>query len=51
MLARHRRHGGQTQALMIVGHNPTLHEVALMLIASGDIDARERLREKLPTWA
>jgi phosphohistidine phosphatase len=35
--------------LMVVGHNPGLHEVALMLIASGDIDARERLREKLPT--
>ena len=37
------------QSLMIVGHNPTLQEVGLMLIASGDIDARERLREKLPT--
>ena len=35
--------------LMIVGHNPSLHELAQMLIASGDIDARERLREKLPT--
>jgi phosphohistidine phosphatase len=35
--------------LMVVGHNPGLHGVALMLIASGDIDARERLREKLPT--
>jgi phosphohistidine phosphatase len=35
--------------LMVVGHNPGLHEVALMLIASGDIDTRERLREKLPT--
>lgn len=35
--------------LLIVGHNPGLHEIALMLIASGDIDARERLREKLPT--
>lgn len=35
--------------LMIVGHNPGLHELALMLIAAGDIDARERLREKLPT--
>ena len=35
--------------LMVVGHNPGLHEVALMLIASGDIDAREHLREKLPT--
>jgi phosphohistidine phosphatase len=35
--------------LMVIGHNPGLHELALMLIASGDVDARERLREKLPT--
>jgi phosphohistidine phosphatase len=35
--------------LLVLGHNPGLHEVALMLIASGDIEARERLREKLPT--
>lgn len=36
-------------ALLVIGHNPGLHELALMLIASGDVDARERLREKLPT--
>ncbi len=35
--------------LLVIGHNPGLHELALMLIASGDVDARERLREKLPT--
>jgi phosphohistidine phosphatase len=35
--------------LLVVGHNPGLHEVALSLIASGDIEAREQLREKLPT--
>jgi len=35
--------------LLVVGHNPGLHEVALFLIASGDIEAREQLREKLPT--
>lgn len=35
--------------LMVIGHNPGLHELALMLIAAGDVDARERLREKLPT--
>ena len=35
--------------LLVIGHNPGLHEVAAMLIASGDIDTRERLREKLPT--
>lgn len=39
----------KTQSLMIVAHNPTLHEVALTLVASGDIDTRERLREGLPT--
>jgi phosphohistidine phosphatase len=38
-----------THTLLVVGHNPGLHDLALMLIASGDIDARERLREKLPT--
>ena len=38
-----------THTLLIVGHNPGLHELAAILIASGDIEARERLREKLPT--
>ena len=35
--------------LMVIGHNPGLHDLALMLVAAGDIDARELLREKLPT--
>jgi len=35
--------------VLVIGHNPGLHELAVMLIASGDLDARERLREKLPT--
>jgi phosphohistidine phosphatase len=35
--------------LLVIGHNPELHELALMLVASGDVDARERLQEKLPT--
>jgi phosphohistidine phosphatase len=35
--------------LLVLGHNPGLHAVALTLIASGDIEARERLREKMPT--
>ena len=35
--------------LLIVGHNPGLHELALLLVASGDIEIRERMREKLPT--
>jgi len=37
------------QTLLIVGHNPGLHELAVMLVASGDIETREQMREKLPT--
>jgi phosphohistidine phosphatase len=40
---------GNAHTLLVIGHNPGLHELALMLIASGDTEARERLREKLPT--
>jgi phosphohistidine phosphatase len=36
-------------SLLIIGHNPGLYEVALLLVASGDIAMRERLAEKLPT--
>jgi phosphohistidine phosphatase len=35
--------------LLLVGHNPGLHEAAVTLVATGDIDTRARLREKLPT--
>ena len=40
---------GNAHTLMVIGHNPGLQELALMLVASGDVDTRERLREKLPT--
>ncbi|HEY7299755.1 MAG TPA: histidine phosphatase family protein [Xanthobacteraceae bacterium] len=35
--------------LLVIGHNPGLHEAARLLIASGDVEARERLNEALPT--
>src|SRR5262249_60435925 len=35
--------------LLIVGHNPSLHEFALQLIASGPGDTREQLYPKLPS--
>ena len=37
------------RTLLVVGHNPGLHEFAALLIASGEVEARERLREGLPT--
>jgi phosphohistidine phosphatase len=36
-------------ALLLVGHNPGQQDAATLLIAAGDLDDRERLREKLPT--
>jgi phosphohistidine phosphatase len=36
-------------SLLIVGHNPGLHDLAVQLIASGDAETRERVNEKLPT--
>lgn len=41
----------KTGTLLVIGHNPGLQELASMLIASGDIDARERLGEDFPTAA
>ncbi len=35
--------------LLVVGHNPSLHDLATQLIASGNAKARERIAEKLPT--
>jgi len=37
--------------LMVIGHNPGLQELAAMLVASGDVEARERLGREFPTSA
>ncbi|OHV82181.1 histidine phosphatase family protein [Rhizobium sp. LCM 4573] len=37
--------------LLIVGHNPGLQELALLLTGTGDADPRERMIEKYPTAA
>jgi phosphohistidine phosphatase len=37
--------------LLVVGHNPGLQELATMLVASGDVDARQRMKEGFPTSA
>jgi phosphohistidine phosphatase len=40
---------GSARTLLLIGHNPGLHDLARTLIASGDVEARERLNEGLPT--
>jgi phosphohistidine phosphatase len=49
ILAVIRQSAVAVSTLLVVGHNPGLHETARLLIASGDITARERLNEGLPT--
>lgn len=39
------------ESVMIVGHNPTLQDLALVLVGSGDADGRDQLETKLPTGA
>ncbi|MBV9346428.1 MAG: histidine phosphatase family protein [Pseudolabrys sp.] len=39
----------KAELLILVGHNPGLHELAMQLSAAGDVETRERLREGLPT--
>lgn len=48
-LAILRKIEGIVPAVMVIGHNPGLHDLARNLVASGDIEARERLNEGLPT--
>jgi phosphohistidine phosphatase len=37
------------RSVLLLGHNPGLHELGVLLTATGDIDLRERLRENFPT--
>ncbi len=37
------------RSLLVVGHNPGIHDLAVRLIAAGEAAARERVTEKLPT--
>ena len=39
------------RTLLVIGHNPGLQATAERLIAAGDVELRERLREKYPTAA
>ncbi len=44
-------HGGDAETLMVIGHNPSIHDTALVLVSDGDPGAMQRLREGFPTGA
>jgi phosphohistidine phosphatase len=51
LLAVIKETGPNVGTLLVIGHNPGLQELAALLIATGDIEARQRLREAFPTSA
>ncbi|MGL4395922.1 MAG: SixA phosphatase family protein [Hyphomicrobium sp.] len=49
MLNLLRNSGGTHERVLLIGHNPGVHSLALMLTGKGSFDATERLMEKFPT--
>lgn len=39
----------EVHSVLVIGHNPELHDLALMKTASGNVNAHKRLKKKLPT--
>jgi phosphohistidine phosphatase len=51
ILSAIRAQNDAARTLLVIGHNPGLQEAAELLIAAGDVELREQLREKFPTAA
>lgn len=45
------QHGGTARTLIVVGHNPSLHDLAVELVDHGDRYAFSRMRDYFPTAA
>jgi phosphohistidine phosphatase len=44
-----RKTPAEVHSVLVIGHNPGLHDLALRLTASGNVRAHKRLKKKLPT--
>jgi phosphohistidine phosphatase len=51
LLRRLRRLAPSRREVMVIGHNPGLQELAVMLAGEGEAEARRRLEAKFPTAA
>ncbi len=49
VLAEVARHGGDADAILVIGHNPGLHELALWLARGGTAAAQARLATGFPS--
>jgi phosphohistidine phosphatase len=43
--------GRRVSTLLVIGHNPGLHELGTLLVGVGDLEARQRFNEQFPTAA
>jgi len=51
LLASIKEHGGKAPTLMVVGHNPAMERLALMLAGHGEAELRAAMERKFPTAA
>ena len=51
VIDRLRELGDDVASVMVVGHNPTLHHLALLLLEPEDTAGRSRLEQRFPTAA
>ena len=51
LLGRLRRVGSDIGCAMVIGHNPAVQDLAVVLVGAGDPEMRARLAAKLPTGA
>lgn len=51
LLARLQAEAPESSRLLLIGHNPAIHELALLLTVSHETGERQRLAEKYPTGA
>lgn len=51
LLTRLHRLGGKVRCAMLIGHNPGIEDLALLLVGSGDAGLRAQLAVKVPTGA
>lgn len=49
ILATLQKYGGDSESVLIIGHNPGLGDLAAWLVADGDAQAIARMRSKFPT--
>jgi phosphohistidine phosphatase len=51
LLAAIKEHGGNAKTLMLVGHNPAIERLALLLAGKGETEALAAMERKFPTAA